>query len=171
MEINYHLTEDDYLNFNLYHVKNSKAAMRTLNIQRFLMPIFFIAAAYLFSTIDDVPFLWMLVPFIIVSILWFIFYPKYFYNHVARGTRKMIKEGKNEGLLGDHTMRLSDEGIVDSNSNGETKVNWSGIHEFKESSDTFYLYNSAISAYILPKRELANVAEVREYLSGKIKAN
>lgn len=171
MEINYHLTEDDYLSFNLFHVKNSKVAMRTLNIQRILMPIIFIAAAYLFSTIDDVPFLWMLIPFIIVSILWFTFYPKYFYRHVARGTRKMIKEGKNEGLLGDHTMRLSDEGIVDSNSNGETKVNWSGIYEFKESSDTFYLYNSAISAYILPKRELANVAEVREYLLGKIKAN
>ena len=36
MEINYNLTEEDYLNFNMFHVKNSKAVKRTLNMQRFI---------------------------------------------------------------------------------------------------------------------------------------
>lgn len=168
MEINYRLTEEDYLNFNLYHVKNSKTAMRSLTIQRYMFPIFCIAGAYLFSRFGDVPFLWMFIPLLVFGLIGFVFYPKYFYSHVARATKKMIKEGKNEGLLGNHTMLLTDEGIVDKNPTGETKVDWAGINKIKESGDSFYLYNSAVSAYILPKRELANVAEVKNYLLAKV---
>ena len=36
----------------------------------------------------------------------------------------MIKEGKNDGLLGEHHMILSEEGIIEFTVNGETKVNW-----------------------------------------------
>ena len=35
MEIHYNLTEEDYINFNLYHIKNSKAGKRALVLQRF----------------------------------------------------------------------------------------------------------------------------------------
>ena len=42
MNINYNLTEEDYLNFNMFHVKNSKAVKRALNMQRFITPIIFI---------------------------------------------------------------------------------------------------------------------------------
>ena len=40
----------------------------------------------------------------------------------------MIKEGKSDGLLGEDYMVLSEDGIIDSTSNGETKVTWSGIN-------------------------------------------
>ncbi|MBP1913882.1 hypothetical protein [Lederbergia galactosidilytica] len=42
MEINYGLTEEDYLNFNLFHAKNSNTVKRALNIQRFLFPLLLI---------------------------------------------------------------------------------------------------------------------------------
>lgn len=168
MEIKYSLTEEDYLTFNLFHIKNSKTAKRSLDIQRFLTPVIFIALSYILSKLGNLSFLGLLISFLIVSILWIIFYPKYFYSYVSRHTKKMIKEGKNDGLLGEHRMVLSEEGIVDSTSNGETKVAWSGIKAFKEDKHNIYLYNSAVSAYILPKRELDDVEGMKTYLKSTL---
>ncbi|MFO1446306.1 YcxB family protein [Bacillus sp. Bva_UNVM-123] len=168
MEIKYHLTEEDYINFNMFHIRNSKTAMRSLTIQRFIGPIIFIISSYVFSKIGDVPFLGLFITFLILSILWVIFYPKYFYSHIIRHVKKMIKEGKNDGLLGEHHMMMTEDGIVDSTTNGETKVNWSGIQQVKENEDYFYLYNSSVSAYILPKRELHNLDEINSFLKSKI---
>lgn len=170
MEINYNLTEEDFINFNLYHIKNSKTAIRSLQLQRMIGPLIFLISSYVFSKIGDVPFIGLFITFSIISILWFIFYPKYFYNHIIRHVKKMIKEGKNDGLLGEHRMMISEEGIVDSTTNGETKVNWSGIKELKEDGNYLYLYNSSVSAYILPKRELRNVDDMRSLFKSKIKS-
>lgn len=168
MEIKYNLTEEDYLNFNMFHVKNSKTIKRTLNTQRFITPIIFIALPFIFSKIGNTPFFGLFIAFLLVSIIWILFYPKFFYNSVIRNTRKIIKEGKNDGLLGEHHMILTEEGIVDSTPSGETKVTWSGIKAFKEDEHNIYLFNSSVSAYILPKRELHDVEEMKTYFKSKL---
>jgi Tfp pilus assembly protein PilE len=137
-------------------------------MQRFLTPIIFIILSYVFSKVGNTSFLGLFITFFIVSILWVIFYPKYFYSYVTRNAKKMLKEGKNDGLLGEHHLIMTEEGIVDSTSYGQTKVNWSGIKNFKEDKYNFYLYNSSVSAYIIPKRELNNVEEIRNYLKSKL---
>lgn len=169
MKVNYNLTEQDYINFNLYHLKNSKMGKKSLNMQRFLSPVIFMIVAYVFSTLGGMPLLSTYIVFIITSILWVAFYPKYFYGLITRNVKKMIKEGKNDGLLGDHQLIITDEGIVDTSSNKETKVDWPGIESFKEDNDNFYLYNSSVSAFILPKRELDHVDELRDIIKSKVK--
>ena len=168
MEIYYNLTEEDYINFNLYHIKNSKTGKRALVLQRFLTPLFFIIISYIYSLISDMSFLPLFITFLVTSILWVIFYPKYFYRLIARNAKKMMKEGKNDGLLGNHQLKLTEEGLVDTSSNKETKVTWSGITSFKEDDGYFLLYNSSVSAYILPKREIDHVDEVRQYVQSNL---
>jgi hypothetical protein len=168
MEIAYHLTEEDYLKFNMFHIKNSESANKSLKTQRYATPFVYIIFSYIFANLADIPFLFALIPFLIVGILWVIFYPKYFQTRILSQTKKMIREGKNEGLLGEHTMILSEEGIVDSNPNGETRVNWTGIIKLLEDESNLYVYNSSVSAYIIPKRDLSDVEAVREYLKSKL---
>ncbi|MEH7253690.1 YcxB family protein [Neobacillus niacini] len=168
MEIKYNLTEEDYVKFNLFHIKNSDSASKSLNMQRYSIPFIYLIVAYLFSNLADIPFLYAFIPFLFVGILWVVFYPKYFQNRIISQTKKMIREGKNEGLLGEHTMLLTEEGIVDTNPTGETKVKWSGIIKMKEDQANLYLYNSSVSAYILPKREFKDLEEVRSYFEAKL---
>jgi hypothetical protein len=168
MEINYHLTEEDYLKFNMFHIKNSESANKSLKTQRYATPFVYIIFSYIFANLADIPFLYALVPFLLVGILWVIFYPKYFQSRILSQTKKMIREGKNEGLLGEHTMILRDDGIVDSNPNGETRVNWSGIIKLLEDESNLYVYNSSVSAYIIPKRDLTDVGVVREYIKSNL---
>ncbi|WML55923.1 YcxB family protein [Neobacillus sp. PS2-9] len=168
MEITYNLTEEDFLHFNMFHLKHSKSAIQSLNVQRFLTPVFFILMAFLLSEFGNIPFLELFIVFLITSILWIIFYPWYFYNTVTRRMKKMFKEGKNVGLLGEHVLTLNEEGLVESSANGQIKVNWSGITDYKEDEQYFYLYNSSVSAYIIPKRDLNNSEEVENFLKGKV---
>ena len=168
MEIYYELTEEDYINFNLYHIKNSETAKRALALQRFISPLFFIIISYIYSLISDIPFLPLFITFLIMSFLWVIFYPKYFYGHIARNTKKMIKEGKNDGLIGNHQLKLTEEGLMDTSSNKETKVTWLGITSFQEDDGYFFLYNSSVSSYILPKREIDDVDEMRQYIQSNL---
>ena len=168
MKINYNLTEEDYINFNMFHIKNSKTGRRSLNIQRLLTPIFFLAFAFMLSIVSDMPLRPLFTVFLLISIIWILFYPKYFYRLIRKNTKKMIKEGKNDGLLGDRCLTMTAAGFVDKSSNGETKGTWSSITSFKEDNENFYLYNSSVSAYILPKREVTNVERVRNYIKPKV---
>ena len=168
LEINYRLKEEDYVNFNMFHIKHSKTATRSLHMQRYLAPVFFIAISYVFSLLGDVPLFGLFITFLIMSILWIIFYPKYFYHFVKSRTKKFIREGKNDGLIGEHRMVMTEEGIKDFTTNGETSVRWPGIISFKEDNLYIYLFNTSVSAYILPKRDLSNEEEIRNYLISKL---
>jgi Ca2+/Na+ antiporter len=169
MKIEYNLASEDYIHFNLFHLKNSKTSLKSLYLQRYLSPLFFILVSIVFAIMGDLHLLSTLIPFLVLSVLWVIFYPKLFYRHVRKNVQKMFKEGKNEALLGEHTMILMDEGFVESNSTGESKVKWSGISEVKEDEAFLYLYNSAVSAYIIPKRDLSNQEEIKTYISSNVR--
>lgn len=169
MEINYTLTEDDYIHFNLFHTTHSKTVKKSLLIQRLLGPIIFIAFSYLFSKLAHLPLMGLLITFSLVSILWIIFYPNYFYKLIAKNVKKAIREGDNDGLLGKRQMSFSDNGLTDYTHSGKTEISWQGVKEFKEDDDYFFLYNSAVSAYIIPKRELVHSDEVRAFLLEKLK--
>jgi hypothetical protein len=94
------------------------------------------------------------------------YYPKYFERHVRKQTRRLIDERSNEGMIGPHTMDLDETGMRDVNEFGETQVSWAGIKEVVEEDDYVYLYNSSVSAYILPKRG-QDMAEMRQWLPSR----
>lgn len=53
MEIQYELTEEDVVAFNLYHVKNSKVGKNSLQWQRYISPLIFLLFAYFLSVFTD----------------------------------------------------------------------------------------------------------------------
>ncbi len=124
--------------------------------------------AFLFSWIGNEPLIGLLITFSIIGVVWIVYYPKYFYGLIIKNTKKMLKEGKNDGLLGEHKMILSEEGLIDFNINGETKVKWVGIKKIEEDENYFYIYNTAVSAYILPKISLKNIERTKEFFISKL---
>lgn len=168
MELNYKLTEEDYVDFNVFHAKNSQTVQKQVKLQRILVPLMYIVLAVLAANFFDMPFLVLFIPFLVAAILWFLFYPVYFYRLIKRNVAKMIREGKNDAVLGQHTMIFTDQGLREISPKGEMSVSWSGIENYGEDDSGFYLYNSGMSALIIPKRELGNSAGVGSYLAGKI---
>ncbi len=168
MEITYEVTEEAYIEFNVYHAKNSKTIKKAITMQRVLVPILYLVMAIVISFLLDIPVLSMVIPFLLISLLWIVFYPKYFYRHIQKSAKKMLREGKNEGVLGVHTMIFTEEGLREMSAMGEKCVSWVGIEHIGEDITNLYLYNSSLSAFIVPKNSLSEVDKVRQFLLTKV---
>lgn len=168
MELKYDVTQEAYIDFNMYHIKNSKTAHQSLQLQRFIGPVIFLLFPVVFSAIVKEPLLGLFILFFIMSIVWIVFYPRYFYGHVNRMAMKMLKEGKNDGLLGPHEMVFTDKGLLEISSKGETFSSWHAIEKFGEDERNLYLYNSGMSAFIIPKTAHQHPEEVRCYITQRI---
>ncbi|PIC70334.1 hypothetical protein CSV77_09670 [Sporosarcina sp. P16b] len=168
MEIQYDLTEQDVVAFNLYHVKTSKVGKNSLQWQRYISPLIFLLFAYFLSVFTDMAKGPLFATFGVTAILWVIFYPKYFYFHITRQVSKMLRGGKNEGLVGEHSMKMNKTGIIDQTAVGETNVQWAGVKQLIEDTDYFYIYTSTVSAYIIPKRDVYSVEGLKSYIQQRM---
>lgn len=60
------------------------------------------------------------------------------------------------------------EGLIETTSNGETRAAWASIESFKEDKAYFFLYNSSISAYIIPKTSIEQPNEVHNIIRANL---
>jgi hypothetical protein len=151
MKVEYELKKEDYINFNIYHIKNSKVIRKTLLAQRYIVPIIFLVIPLLFGRFNEIPFFPLS-----IALIWIIFYPKYFMSVTMKRVSKMIEEGKNNDLLGNHIVIVDEEGLVEKSKNGENSINWMGVERIVSTESYFFIYVSSISACIVPKSSFDN---------------
>ena len=73
MKLEFNITEEDYINFNIYHMNMSKTYRRTIFKQRYIVPIIFLIAPFLFVKISKIPFLYWMVVYGVLYIIWHAF--------------------------------------------------------------------------------------------------
>lgn len=152
MEIEFQLNEEDYIDYNVNHAKKSPSLKRSVTIIRILGPVAFLIAPFLIVNFSDIPFWYWMSIFGITSVVWIVFYPKYFNWELKRKIAKMLLEGKNDSLFKQIKISLNETGIVQQSRAGETMTEWNEVDSVDETHKHIYIYNSSISAYIIPKR-------------------
>lgn len=168
MEISYQLTEKDFLDFNIHHAKNSSHIQKSILIQRISGPIIFLIAPFFATKQSGITIWYWFVLFGIVSIIWFIFYPKYIYWEISRKTMKIIKEGENKNILGEKTIVLTSENIIETGLSNEEKIKLNSIQKIEETEDHLFIYISSMSAFIIPLRAFEDSKSKDEFIK-KIK--
>lgn len=151
MRFEYELTKQDYIDFNVHHIKNSNTLKKSLFMQQYVLAVIYLILPFILSKVSDIPLLYWLVVFVIVAVLWVIFYPKYFMAATIKRILKLVDEGKNKDMLGKHILTVNEEGIIEESENGESRINWSGVEKVVETEKHFFIYFSSIMAYIIPK--------------------
>ena len=152
MELEFELLEEDYINFNIDHAKKSSSLKKNILMQRILGPVLFLIFPFIIRGYTEIPMWYWVTIFGIVSVVWFIYYPKYFNWEMTRRVKKMLNEGSNENILNRRKIILSDEGILEKSLIGESNVSWNQVDKVEESNEYIYIYISSISAHIIPKR-------------------
>lgn len=165
MNISYELTKDDYIEFNLFHLKHSKTIRKTLFVQRYIVSVLFLIMPFITYRFSEIPLTYWVSVFIIVYLLWVVYYPKYFRKSVKRRILRMIEEGKNESILGSKRLDVNSEGIVEKSRNNEVKTNWDSIESIEETEKYIFIYVSAVSAYIVPKRAFKTPADNENFIN------
>jgi hypothetical protein len=156
MELEYELTEDDYIAFNLYYVKHSKTVKQSLFMQRFLPPIIFLIFPFVLFWVTGEFLMVLLISFVLFSVVWIIFYPRYFYGYIKRNVSKLLNEGSNANILGRHVFISTEDGFVEKNRAEQRSGRWSSIERVEENDYYYFLFFSTMNAYIVPKRSFSD---------------
>jgi uncharacterized membrane protein len=149
MIIEYEITENDYLFFNMYHFENSKTVKNTFALIRFIFPIIFLFLS-LRSWINFEGLNPVSIFAFVFACVWLIFFPKWMKKSVENRTRKIIREGNNKGLLGKKKLEINEDYIIETDQNAESKHKWNVIEKVVNTQDYIFIYASAVSAYIIP---------------------
>ncbi len=158
MKIEFNFEMNDWMEFQKHYFRNSKQFRRTKIIVATSLPLIF-CAIIIFELLKGEFRPVSIIVFGLVSLLWIIFYPKRMFNRTLDKTRKMIEEGDNTGILGRHELTLNDDGIIHVEPESEQKIKWSGIKKLEESDSYYFLYNTAVSAIVIPKQKVLNNIE------------
>ena len=160
MKITFEVNKDDYINFNLYHLQNSKTHKKMFNILRYIIPIVFFILIYMIGTkIFNQPSIYWIIVAIIFSVLWILKYPKQYKRLIIKQTDKILNEGDNSSIFGRKTLEITDKFIEVKGEFTSEKVSLESIKEVKVYEDMILIYISGFMAHIIPRRYLDTETE------------
>ncbi|NMA82660.1 MAG: YcxB family protein [Epulopiscium sp.] len=164
MHIQYEISKEDYIQFNMFHVKHSPTVQRTLFIQRYIISLVFLVVPFVMHWTAQAPLKIAIPIFFITYVLWVIMYPKHFMKNIKKNTAKMIDEGKDESLLGSQELWVTEDGIVKKTDVGEVKTSWKAVQKVTWDESILYIYVGVMSAYIIPFRAFKTEEEKEKFI-------
>lgn len=167
MTIDYYLDEDDYIDFNLYHIHNSKMGKKILLTQRLIGPAIFLIAIYFGHQLAGLPLIPWIIMMSVSSVLWFLLYPVQIKKSIRKRIVKMLGEGQNKALTGKQQLVLDDEGLHIENAFETKTAKWTSFNRAVKTDKHIYVYDSAVSAYIVK----SNDPKIYEFIEKKLKAH
>lgn len=166
MKFTFNLTEQDYLDFNMFTVKNYPFYIKRKKLFRIIFAVIPFGTALVFWLLEGakrnrVDFIvGILVTMVPLSILFWFGFPKYFDATVLRNAKKVLsfKGGKNN-ILGERSLFFEEGAIRTVTEYEESLIQYRAITEIKQSEKAVYLYTAPMMALILPLRVFADEAE------------
>ncbi len=160
MKMNFEITKEDYINFNIYHLENSKAQKKTFNTHRYIMPLIFSIPLYFIAVSSlEKSRIYGITAAIIFSVVWILTYPKRYRKIIAKSVDKNLSEGDNSSIFGKKSLEIMDETLVIEGDFISETVLIESIKEIKIYKDMILIYISGFVAHIIPRRYLDEETE------------
>lgn len=155
MKIEYSLDKSDFLTYQLYAATKSKNIKKNRRNARLIPPVFFIIVGIYLSFRDNSPI--GLVIFFVLSVLWFIFYPKYQKYKYEKHYKKHIDENYANRINISTTIEFDKEYITSINKIGKSKIKTSEIRKMIELKNHFLFDLLDKQALIIPKIAIEDI--------------
>ena len=163
-DFDYTVTEKDYIEFNRYHVQNSPAGKKSRKIALYIM-----LAALLLVLLTDFlngnteKMIYTLIAFVVMGVCVLLLLGPMMRWNVKLSTRIMKKSGR---LPYDKqvNLRFEDELIIEKTPMTEVKTSYASLERIAVGKEGVYLYNSAISAILIPNTVFTNAAQKYDFL-------
>jgi hypothetical protein len=161
--LKYHLTEDEYFDFNYYTgwAAPEKKGYRIKYTLRFVFYYLAIATLYLVAVGDRGSLSGLLI-FGIPGLAFFFLIPWLVRRGIRQRIRATLTQPENKHVLSAAEVILMDTGIIDKDEASETKYTWEAITRKAETPSSLYLYTNTYHAIVIPKRVLINNEDRKE---------
>ena len=164
MKYKFNFTMDDWIKYNDYYTKNSKAYKK----QHIKVIIINTICAGVISTIayqGKVLTVFTLLRIISVFAVWALLSILLYRYNVKKNIKNMLKDGKNNTIFGEQIVELTDEYIISSAAGNESKITWKSVEKYVEDKGYIYLFISSINAFIIPIDKIETDVNKEELLN------
>lgn len=163
MKITYLLIKDDYLAFNIYQATHSPNVRGALLRQRYIYSMVFLIIPFALALVDHKSLVGLLSLCVPIWLLWTVFYPKFFLDHIERRAKRYTDQ-QSYKKQERHTLIINEEGIRDISPTSDKFVKWNGIEKATETANYFLFHISAHTAFIVPKRVFKTESEQKAFM-------
>ena len=152
MNIRYSVTLEDLIAFNRFHIQHSRQLVRQRRIAGLALPLATILVAVVLAILRSD---FRLLPFVVLFVVLYVLFLRRAYGKgLEKKLRRLYAEGKNKGVLGEHSLHLQDDGISRQSDVGSTTVAFRGIEKIESTPTHTFIYISALSAIVIPKERV-----------------
>lgn len=165
LRVDFHLSVEDLVEFNFYHVNHSRSMRRRLWLARGL---FLVAIALALGPLqltgwrDSGPLL-LLAGVVGVGVFWYLTSAGRRKANLRRVLEAMFREGRNENLFGLHRVWISPAGVRRISRYADATFQWPAIEKIVATPQAAYIYDSAASAIVVPYAAFASEGEFRQF--------
>ena len=160
MDIEYEISTDDMVAFHLHQNEHSLAGRGCRwGFQLFFgmisaagSVIYFIVGDYLMASV------WLAAAVLLVVLA-----PRILRGSIKRQIVRLYRRGDNRGGIGTHRLSLTPEAMVDVAGESESRVAWSDVEKIAATDDHLFIYISAESAIVVPRRAFSDDAGWAEF--------
>lgn len=158
--IEFALTENDYLHYQLYTASLSKRIIAKRKKSKFIVPLIYLLLGVFPLINSDFIFA---SGFFFFAVLWFFIYPlwesRYYYKHY----QNFIKENYSNQTEQKATLEFNGTTLLSKGNLGESKINLTKILDIVELRDLFILRLDTARGIIIPK-SATNTEQMRSQL-------
>lgn len=160
---------EDWMNFQLHFLYQNKTFKRTKFFSLIMIPFFF-TIVLIVDILNGKFNIIGLAIYIIFSIIWLVFYKIRFEKAYKKRIQKMLNAGDNSSLLGKHTLIFEEEYLLLIQPKTENKIKYDGIVKAEETENYYFLYDTGVSAIIVPKQKIdkADLIKLKNIIEKKI---
>ena len=166
MEVEYQLTAEDLYSFQWRAAYESPASRRAMRRAYALMFVTVLLLALL-PAIGEGGFVMARINLLFIAVVYPVVCVSYWL--IARWMmRRAIlafvrRERPEKGLLGSHRLVLNDGGVVETTAVNESRTSWTGVDRVEQNDGYIFIYVSAATAHVVPKRVFATAAQAEEF--------
>lgn len=161
MQLHYSLDPQDFLQYHLFAASHNKR-LRAKRKKAWLVISACLLFLALLSYSSNENFLALLL--LIYGIITLIFYPFFQRYHYKKSYEKYIKEHYKNRFGKLASLEIKDDIIETTDSASETKMYLSEIDGITETGEYFFLIIKSGGHYIIPKRKISKLAELKGFL-------
>ena len=148
-EIEYEVREKDLIAFNEHQMQGTESLQKVMRRHQAVIPgVVVIGALVLFFFYKDI----LTAAFVgAAAVAWGFAAPAYLKWIWRKQLRKLYSEEEKVAILGQCSLKIEKDALVEASQNGESRIAWSDILRVEVSKNYAFIFTSIDSALIVPR--------------------
>lgn len=171
MELHYEITEQDFIDYNLYFIAHDAMTQKTIRRMSTLTAVLVLvggtALMYLLDTLSPVS----VGMYVVLAAVCFFGCPVWFTHKARKNVHRTIERASNRHICGPKTLRLTDTGVQLVGESEDSSYPYAAFQRVITAEKQVYLYLDDLSALIVPQRAFPDEEARRTFvrmLEGRI---